>query len=176
MDTRTNDALRLQWSIEQFLYEETGLLEERRFAEWLALTTDDIVYAMPVRTTRTLRDFDKRFLPIERAGHFREDKQTLSIRVKKLADPKSWSENPPSVPRIFVTNVRVRETEIDDEFLVISSFMFTRTRMEQSYAPITGRREDILRRAETPYGFMLARRMIYIDHAALPGSGINTLI
>jgi len=38
--------------VEQFLYREVRLLDERRFHEWLELLTDDIRYWMGSRTNR----------------------------------------------------------------------------------------------------------------------------
>ena len=38
--------------VEQFLYREARLLDERRFHEWLELLTDDIHYWMGSRTNR----------------------------------------------------------------------------------------------------------------------------
>src|SRR5690349_5319537 len=43
------DVLR---AVEQFLYREARLLDERRFHEWLELFTEDLRYWMPVRTSR----------------------------------------------------------------------------------------------------------------------------
>jgi hypothetical protein len=39
-------------AVEQFLYREARLLDERRFHDWLELFTDDLRYWMPVRTSR----------------------------------------------------------------------------------------------------------------------------
>ena len=38
--------------VEQFLYREARLLDERRFYDWLELLTDDVRYWMPVQTNR----------------------------------------------------------------------------------------------------------------------------
>src|SRR5881398_739457 len=38
--------------VEQFLYREARLLDERRFHEWLELLTDDVRYWMAARTNR----------------------------------------------------------------------------------------------------------------------------
>ena len=38
--------------VEQFLYREARLLDERRFHEWLAHFTDDVRYWMSSRSTR----------------------------------------------------------------------------------------------------------------------------
>jgi len=39
----------LKQEIEEFLYEEAELLDQRRFREWLDRLTDDLVYVMPIR-------------------------------------------------------------------------------------------------------------------------------
>ena len=36
--------------VEQFLYREARLLDERRFHEWVELFTEDVRYWMPVRS------------------------------------------------------------------------------------------------------------------------------
>jgi len=38
--------------IEQFVYREARLLDQRRFHEWIELLTDDVHYWMLVRTSR----------------------------------------------------------------------------------------------------------------------------
>ena len=38
--------------IEQFLYREVRLLDNRQFHEWLELLTDDVRYWMPLRSSR----------------------------------------------------------------------------------------------------------------------------
>jgi 3-phenylpropionate/cinnamic acid dioxygenase small subunit len=39
----------LKGQIEEFLFDEAALLDERRFTEWLDLLADDLHYFMPVR-------------------------------------------------------------------------------------------------------------------------------
>ena len=38
--------------VEQFLYREARLLDNRQFREWLELFTDDLRYWMPMRSNR----------------------------------------------------------------------------------------------------------------------------
>ena len=45
---RNEDLIR---EVEQFLYREARLLDERRFHEWLTLFTDDVRYWMPAAAT-----------------------------------------------------------------------------------------------------------------------------
>ena len=43
------DRLLLEREVEQFLYHEAELLDERRFSDWIDLIADDIHYHMPQR-------------------------------------------------------------------------------------------------------------------------------
>ena len=45
-------ADKLRRDVEQFLYREARLLDERRFHEWLELFTDDVRYWMASRNNR----------------------------------------------------------------------------------------------------------------------------
>jgi 3-phenylpropionate/cinnamic acid dioxygenase small subunit len=51
MMDRTEQITRLllRQEIEEFLYHEAELLDERRYEDWLALIADDIRYWMPMR-------------------------------------------------------------------------------------------------------------------------------
>src|SRR6266704_2877996 len=95
--------------VEQFLYREARLLDERRFHEWLELLTDDLEYWMPVRTTRARGDEDNEFAKPGETAFFDDTKETIDIRVRKLDTGFSWSEDPPSRTRHLVNNVRILE-------------------------------------------------------------------
>ena len=40
---------RLKQEIEEFLYDEAELLDQRNFKEWLDVLSDDLIYFMPIR-------------------------------------------------------------------------------------------------------------------------------
>ena len=46
---RTEAYYRLKADMEDFLYAEADLLDERRFRDWLNLLAEDITYFMPIR-------------------------------------------------------------------------------------------------------------------------------
>lgn len=73
----------LQHEVEQFLYHEARLLDERKFDDWLALLTDDVHYWMPIRRTTTVREIDDEFTKPGAMAFFDDDKKYLEIRVKK---------------------------------------------------------------------------------------------
>jgi 3-phenylpropionate/cinnamic acid dioxygenase small subunit len=166
----------LQWEIEQFLYEEAGLLDERRFEEWASLLAPEIRYVMQARSNRLRSELEHEFAPPTQGAHFDEVAETIAIRVKKLGIDRSWSEDPPSRTRHVVTNVRIRETDKTGEYLVHSNIEFHRSRIDGEYPLLIGRREDLLRRLNGPPGYLIVRREVYLDHTVLPRFGITTFL
>ncbi len=99
----------LKFEVEEFLYREASLLDERRLDEWLALCTDDIHYWMPIRRTTTAKEIDNEFTKPGGMAFFDDDKQTLGLRVQRLQVGRAWAEDPPSRTRHTVSNVRILE-------------------------------------------------------------------
>src|SRR5260370_41153335 len=113
--------------VEQFLYREARLLDERRFHEWLELFTDDVHYWMGARTNRYPRSSKaiailspNRYVEDD---HTREDelsildetKETLAGRVARLDTGMAWAEDPPSRPRHLITNIEEAPGEAGSE-------------------------------------------------------------
>ena len=55
------DQMLLKFEIEEFLYQEAELLDERRFEEWLELLTEDVRYFMPIRRNVKFGELDREF-------------------------------------------------------------------------------------------------------------------
>ena len=100
--------LLLKNEIEEFLFQEAELLDERNFEEWLDLLTDDIRYWMPMRRNVKFGELDREFT---REGQdinwFDEGKETLERRVKQILTGVHWAEEPLSRICHFVTNVQL---------------------------------------------------------------------
>ncbi|SRR5579885_567719 len=154
-----------QYEIEQFLYREARLLDQRRFSEWLALFADDATYAMP------LGDPDPRLeegagraalgLP---AGDY--DRPFLALVVQRLEASQTYAERPPSITRHLIANVEVADGEAADEVSVRSCFAVFQTRpgrFEQTYF---GERTDRLRRVGDDW--RIVQRTVTLDHSPLP--------
>src|SRR5258708_3808072 len=105
--------------VEQFLYREARLLDERRFDEWLALRTDDIRYWLPARTNRYPRR-SKAIAILDPARYVEDDmvgddewaildetKQSLAGRLARLETGMAWAEDPPSRTRHLITNIEL---------------------------------------------------------------------
>src|SRR5215813_13306155 len=121
--------------VEQFLYREARLLDERRFHEWLELLTDDVRYWMPVRSNRypkaskaiSILDPD-RYAEEELAKNdelaiLDETKETLARRIARLDTGMAWAEDPPSRTRHLIANIEVEAGSTDTELTVYSNFL-----------------------------------------------------
>src|SRR5690242_6193124 len=124
---RNEDVIR---EIEQFLYREARLLDERRFDEWLGLFTDDVRYFMANRSNRypksskaiSILDPD-RYVEDDigredELAIFDETKETLTARVARLGTGMAWAEDPPSRTRHFVANIEIETGDSDAEIKV----------------------------------------------------------
>lgn len=153
-----NWALRCE--IEDFLSREAHTLDEHRLDDWLDLFTDDAEYLMP------LREYVQGDVPP--AGHpiMRDDKQMLTVRVRKDATGFSHSETPVSMTCHLISNIVVEEGDDPDEVEVRSAFQVRQGRKLRDEAWWTGRRRDRLRRVDGRW--KIARREVILDATVLP--------
>ena len=156
--------------VEEFLYREAELLDERRYEDWLALFTDDCHYWMPMRRN-VPRDEPEREFTREGAdvNWFDEGKDTLTRRVKQILTGVHWAEEPPSRICHIVSNVQVLSATppgpAPAEAAVKSRFLVYRNRVETETDFLVGKREDLLRRVDG--GWRIARRKIVLDQSVL---------
>lgn len=166
----TLNRLLLKQVIEEFLYREADLLDERRYEDWLGLLSDDVRYWMPMRRNVKFGEEEREFT---RAGQdiswFDEGKETLTRRVKQLLTGMHWAEEPVSRISHMVSNVRLLETNPfaaePQEVTVRCRFLVYRNRVETETDFLVGKREDLLRRADGDW--KIARRKIILDQNVL---------
>ena len=163
--------------VEQFLYREARMLDERRFHEWLELFTDDVRYWMAGRSTRyprsskaiTVLDPEQRQesdLAIEdELAILDETKVTLGGRVARLDTGMAWGEDPPSRTRHIISNIEVEPGDTASELKVYSNFLVYRTRAESEQDFYVGARQDVLRRVDGAW--KIARRKLVLDQNVL---------
>jgi 3-phenylpropionate/cinnamic acid dioxygenase small subunit len=155
----------LQYEVEQFLYAEAALLDQREFHAWLELFTEDVRYWMPVRETLQQNRSGLHPEGQPTVALIDDDRAFLATRVARLDTGLAHAETPESRTRHLITNVRIEERE-NRELLVHSNFHLYQARLERTDYNFFGRREDILRRVDG--GWKIARRKIILDHTALP--------
>jgi 3-phenylpropionate/cinnamic acid dioxygenase small subunit len=156
--------LERQHRIEQFLYLEAELLDDRRFRDWYDLMADDVHYWMPMRSNRLMREISKELSTPDMVALFDESKESLGWRVRQLESGMHWAEDPPSRTRHLVSNVRARGSSKEREYVVRSNFLCYRNRLETEVDLWAGERRDLLReRAGDGAGFEIARRTVLLD-------------
>jgi 3-phenylpropionate/cinnamic acid dioxygenase small subunit len=168
-DDRLARAL-LKQEIEDFLYREADLLDERHYDEWLALLAEDVRYWMPMRRNVKFGEGEREFT---REGSdiawFDEGKDTLTRRVRQIETGIHWAEEPQSRISHLVSNVQLVEVSPSvaeaREVTVGCRFLIYRNRVETETDILVGKREDVLRRADA--GWQIARRKIILDQNVL---------
>src|SRR6202022_138956 len=173
-DERITRAL-LKQEIEDFLYHEADLLDERHYDEWLALLAEDVRYWMPMRRNVKLDDREREFT---REGldisWFDEGKETLTRRVRQIQTGIHWAEEPVSRISHLVSNVRLVEATPSftepREVTARCRFLIYRNRVETETDILVGKREDVLRRpndSKDRDDWRIARRTILLDQNVL---------
>ena len=161
--------------VEEFLFWEAELLDERRLREWLELFTDDTRYWMPIRHNSLERssDLGEELSKPGEGYYFNDTKESLKIRVERVYSKQAWAEIPPSRTRRLISNIRVKK---DDGIAIEtdSNFLVYRTRMENDQDFFVGTRKDILRRVSDD--LKIARRTIVLDQAVLAAKNISIFL
>jgi 3-phenylpropionate/cinnamic acid dioxygenase small subunit len=88
---------------EQFLIYEARLLDEARFDEWLALFTADAWYWVPAEQNQAS--------PRDTISLIYDDRRLLETRVRRLASPRIYSQEPRSRTSRIIANVTIEDAE-----------------------------------------------------------------
>ena len=169
--------------IEQFLYREARLLDNRQFHQWLELLTEDVRYWMPLRSSR-YAPISKSIASLDEAHQeareitgpdelvvMDETRDSLRRRIERLDSGFAWAEDPPSRTRHFLSNVEVETADRPGEVRVYSNFIMYRTRGEREEDFYVGSREDILR--NTDDGWRIAYRKIVLDQTVMSAKNVS---
>ena len=101
---------------------EARLLDDGKFDDWLALFTADAWYWVPSEPDQTD--------PTETVSLIYDDRRLLETRVRRLASPRMYSQEPRSRTARIVTNVTIEESGAES-CTVRSKFMMIECRREQ---------------------------------------------
>ncbi len=160
------ERLVLKDQVEEFLYNEAALLDERRYEEWIDLMAEDIHYFMPIRKNVKFGEWDhENSDPASEISWFDEGKDVLEGRVRQLMTGVHWAEEPISRIRHIISNVRVTDVK-GDEIHTSDTFFIWHNRLLEEVNLFVGRRDNILRR-DKDTGFKVAKRTILLDQNVL---------
>jgi benzoate/toluate 1,2-dioxygenase beta subunit len=107
---------------EQFLLHEARLLDNGKFDDWLSLFTPEAWYWVPSEPGQSD--------PIETVSLIYDDRRLLETRVRRLASPRMYSQEPRSRTSRLVGNITVEEFD-GESCTVRSKFLMIEYRREQ---------------------------------------------
>src|SRR6516162_8657428 len=107
---------------EQFLIHEARLLDDGKFEDWLALFAPDAWYWVPSEPGQPD--------PLETVSLIYDDRRLLETRVRRLASPRMYSQEPRSRTSRIIAGVTI-EANDRASCTVRSKFMMVEYRREQ---------------------------------------------
>jgi len=171
--------LELKQEIEEFLYHEADLLDQRKFREWLDLLAEDLVYFMPIRRNVKFGEHEERENTRQGEGisWFDEDKWTVTKRVEQILTGVHYAEEPLSRVTHMVSNIRLLDIKPDaahpEEVTVGCRFLVYQSRVEYENYTFIGRRFDTLRRHGDAW--LIARRELILEQNVLLAKNLSIL-
>jgi 3-phenylpropionate/cinnamic acid dioxygenase small subunit len=155
-------------AVVEFLYLEARLADEARYAEWLALWTEEAVYWVPASTDP---DAD----PETRISHIYDNRARLETRIKLLQTGHRYSQEPASLMRRLISNIEVVDGR-DGQLVAGSNFILAELSI-QAKAEMhwwVGRATHHLRRVEG--ALRMSLKKVVLINAAEPLPNLSFLI
>jgi len=163
--------------IEEFLYDEANMLDDRQFKEWLDTLAEDLEYFMPMEYNvkfgeHASREFTTRE---KQMSWFNEGKWTLTKRAEQILTGVHWAEEPLSRVSRLVSNVQLTAMQTNEEgeleVDVSSRFLTYQNRCEYEQYFFVGDRKDRMRK--TADGWKLCQREIRIHQNVLLAKNLS---
>lgn len=137
----------IQHDVEQFLYRQAELLDDKQWQGWIDLFTPEGIYWMPPERSYTTWDG----MP----AIFAEDKNLMTVRMKRVLHPDAWSQRPLWETNHVVSNVII-EKETADEVVVRSRFHMLEMRRDD-VRHFAGRYRHTLKKTGNSFRIKLQR-------------------
>jgi len=155
-------------AVADFLYLEARLADEARYAEWLALWTDDGVYWVPATG-------DPGADPERHLSHVYDNRARLDTRVRLLQTGVRHSQEPASLMRRLISNIEV-EAAGSDELVAGSNFVLAELAVQATHELHwwAGRATHRLRRVDG--ALRMCRKTVVLVNAAEPLPNLAFLI
>ena len=136
-----------QHEVEQFLYRQAECLDDKQWQAWIDLFTPDGIYWMPPEPSYKTWEG----MP----AIFAEDKNLMTVRMKRVLHPDAWSQRPLWETNHVVSNVII-EKESAGEVVVRSRFHMLELRRDD-VRHFAGRYRHTLKRTGKGFAIKLQR-------------------
>lgn len=146
-----DDLLARTTEVEQLLFQEARLLDQRDFDAWLDMLSDDFIYWVPC-------GFGERD-PDRRVSIAYDDRNRMEERVWRLQSGLAHSQLPPSRTQHLISNIEVHPDE-NGRLKVFSALLLAEVRndVQTLYA---GRSEHVLQPREQA-GWLIAHKTVLL--------------
>lgn len=137
-------------SVEQFLFREAALLDDKRFQEWNELFTEDGDYWIPA----SINQPD----PLDHVSLVYEDRLLRLVRIRRFEDPNAFSLQPIPQSSHLVSNICLDGFDGERQVHVVTSrFVVTEFRRDRQTL-FTGRYTHWLK--PSPSGLKIQRKRV----------------
>jgi 3-phenylpropionate/cinnamic acid dioxygenase small subunit len=145
--TGAQQTASLQQRVEQYLFHQSELLDEKQWGAYIDLFADDGVYWMPVTPEQTEW--------LDSPSIFAEDRRMMEIRMGRVTHPNAWSQAPQWGTSHLVGNV-VIESVSDTEISARSRFQMMELRRDAT-RHFAGTYRHTLKRSGDDFKIVLQR-------------------
>ena len=109
-----------------FVVREARLLDEKRYAEWNALFTDDGIYWVPLVPDQ--KD------GLDHTSHLYEDKLLRELRIERLKSPRAFSQQPPTRSHHLLQTPTVESSDAAaNAYVVRCEFHYTESQGDEIF-------------------------------------------
>lgn len=148
----------IQTAVEQFLYRQAEILDDKHWDEWLELFTADGHYWMPASEEQTVAD--------GQANIFWEDIDLMKVRIKRVGHPRAWSQKPPHKHCHMVANVVIEKHDAATGDVVVRSRFHAAEFRRDNVRHFVGKYRHELKK--TPNGYRIKLQRVDLVNAEGP--------
>ena len=117
-----NVSVETQRAVEQFLFHQAEIVDDKRWDEWLTLFTKDGTYWMPAQADQETAEGVPNI--------FYEDLYLMEMRIKRVCHPNAHSQAPVQRMSRVVSNVMIESEAANGDIVVRSKFHVVEYRLE----------------------------------------------
>lgn len=142
-------SVETQRAVEQFLYRQAEILDERQMDDWMGLFTEDGWYWMPAEEDQTEGDGQPNI--------FWEDQGLMMMRIARNTHPRAHSQAPHNRLNHVVSNVIIESENADGDVIVRSRFHCAEY-FRYEIRTFSGKYRHLLKK--TPDGYKIALQRV----------------
>ncbi|MGB0630836.1 MAG: aromatic-ring-hydroxylating dioxygenase subunit beta [Alphaproteobacteria bacterium] len=142
-------SVETQRAVEQFLFRQAEILDEKQMDDWLELFTEDGWYWMPAEEEQTEGDGQPNI--------FWEDRDLMLMRIARNTHPRAHSQAPHNRLNHVVSNVIIESENAEGDVIVRSRFHCAEY-FRYQIRTFSGKYRHVLKK--TPDGYRIALQRV----------------